>query len=158
MDHLLAFASHEARQDMMNVGGKRPVPSTEKLQGLEAELREDVIEDKTSMQSQGVNQTAGEPHGNQASMLARYAPGDVQMNYAGKKLGDYNTLLQQMRGSVNNATFGMAVSTMDSKRETQKIGSEYMMLSSQFGLNNRSIKPLKRAKKFGKLASQDSFM
>ena len=131
-----------------------------KLDALEQELRS---EGKSSQQQQD-SQLAGNaaaPTPDQRQKLQQYAPRDAGFRYYGNKLGDYSTLLSQQREDAARFTQPMLSSTLESQKESHKLASanrqmDYM--ASQFGLNARSTRVWKKAKKYPKMGNQDHFL
>ena len=131
-----------------------------KLDALEQELRS---EGKSSQQQQD-SQLAGNaaaPTPDQRQKLQQYAPRDAGFRYFGNKLGDYSGLLSQQRGDAAKFAQPMLASTLESQKESHKLASanrqmDYM--ASQFGLNARSQRVWKKAKKTPKMSVQDHFL
>ena len=140
---------------------KREEPQqSNKLDALEAELRS---ESKSSQQQQD-SQLAGNaaaPTPDQRQKLQQYAPRDAGFRYFGNKLGDYSGLLSQQREDAARFTQPMLASTLESQKESHKLASantQLNYLSSQFGLNTRSTRVWKKAKKYPKMNNQDHFL
>jgi hypothetical protein len=140
---------------------KREEPAqSSKLDALEQELRS---EGKSSQQQQD-SQLAGNaaaPTPDQRQKLQQYAPRDANFRYFGNKLGDYSTLLSQQREDAARFTQPMLSSTLESQKESHKLVSANTQLNymaSQFGLNARSNRVWKKAKKVSKMNVQDHFL
>ena len=130
-----------------------------KISQLEQSLREDVIEDKTRQTSEMAGNSSV-PTAKQAAQLRRL---DIQegdaFNNRKMKLGDYTNLIRQMKEDQSRATQQMLVSTLSSQKETAKLSNgdnEFAYLSSQFGLDVRSNRSFKNAKKLPLMSSQNT--
>ena len=138
---------------------QEPPAQSSKLDALEQELRS---EGKTSQQQQD-SQLAGNaaaPTPDQRQKLQQYAARDSDFRYFGNKLGDYSGLLSQQREDAARFAQPMLASTLESQKESHKLASanrqmDYM--ASQFGLNARSQRVLKKARKNPKMSVQDTF-
>ena len=136
-----------------------PVQS-EKLDALEKELRSENKEQA----AQQANQSAGNaqtPTPDMRQKLQQLAPTDVGFKYYGNKLGDYSTLLQQMRTEAQRVAQPMLASTLENKKESFKLAQandELAMLANQFGLNARADRVYKKAKKKPRMSAQDHFL
>ena len=140
---------------------KREEPAqSSKLDALEQELRSEGKSSQTKTDSQLAG-NAEAPTPDQRQKLMQYAPRDAGFRYYGNKLGDYSTLLSQQREDAARFTQPMLSSTLESQKESHKLASanrqmDYM--ASQFGLNARSTRVWKKAKKYPKMGNQDHFL
>ena len=101
------------------------------------------------------------PRPHPTAKLQQYAPKDAGFRYFGNKLGDYSGLLSQQREDAARFTQPMLASTLESQKESHKLASantQLNYLSSQFGLNTRSTRVWKKAKKYPKMNNQDNFL
>ena len=139
---------------------KREEPTqSSKLDALEQELRSEGKQQQQQQDSQLAGGAAA-PTPDQRQKLQQYAPRDAGFRYYGNKLGDYSTLLSQQREDSARFTQPMLSSTLESQKESHKLASanrQMDFLSSQFGLNARSTRVWKKAKKNNKMANQDAF-
>ena len=130
-----------------------------KLDALEQELRS---EGKSSQQQQD-SQIAGgaaAPTPDQRQKLQQYAPREAGFRYYGNRLGDYSTLLSQQREDAARFTQPMLSSTIESQKESHKLvsaNSQMNYMASQFGLNARSTRVWKKAKKYPKMENQSTW-
>ena len=91
-----------------------------KLDELEKELRS---EDKEQA-AQQANQSAGNaqtPTPDMRQKLQQLAPTDSGFKCYGNKLGDYSTLLQQMKTDAQRIAQPMLASTLENKKESFKL-------------------------------------
>ena len=163
-----SFQNNYGASMMENVtqqqGPKKPKSQepaqSSKLDALEQELRS---EGKTSQQQQD-SQLAGNaaaPTPDQRQKLQQYAARDAGFRYYGNRLGDYSGLLSQQREDAAKFAQPMLASTLESAKESHKLASanrQMDYLSSQFGLNVRSQRVWKKAKKTPKMSVQDHFL
>ena len=131
-----------------------------KLDALEAELRSEEKSSQVKQDSQAAG-GASAPTPDQRQKLQQYAPRDAGFKYFGNKLGDYSGLLSQQREDAARFAQPMLASTLESQKESHKLASankqmDYM--ASQFGLNARSARVLKKARKNPKMSVQDHFL
>lgn len=156
MDSLYDLAATSARR----LDPRKPdTHNATKISQLEQSLREDVIEGKTQQTSEMAG-NAPTPTPNQAAQLRRLdtQEGDA-FNNRQLKLGDYTNLIRQMKEDQSRATQQMLVSTLSSQKETAKLSNgdnEFAYLSSQFGLEVRSNRSFKNAKKLPLMSSQNT--
>ena len=149
-----------AQQGAQKKPKKEEPAQSSKLDALEQELRS---EEKNSQMKQDSQLAGGAaaPTPDQRQKLQQYAPRDAGFRYFGNKLGDYSTLLRQQRQDSARFTQPMLSSTLESQKESHKLASanrqmDYM--ASQFGLNARSTRVWKKAKKYPKMGNQDHFL
>ena len=131
-----------------------------KISALEAELRSDTIEQKTDLTSE-IAGNASQPTKGQGIRLEAIGEQQKSFNSRSNPLGDYTTLLKQMQDDITGASNAMLHSTLDSKHESEKLGTtndQFQMLNSQFNLNAMSEQSLKKAKKHKRLSAQDTFL
>ena len=124
-----------------------------KLDALEQELRSDDKAKQVQQDSQAAGNAAA-PTPDQRQKLQQYAPRDAGFRYFGNKLGDYSGLLSQQREYAQRIAQPMLASTLESAKESHKLASanrQMDYLSSQFGLNARSQRVWKKAKKTPKM-------
>ena len=138
---------------------EEPVQSS-KLDALEQELRSEEKSSQVKQDSQAAGGAAA-PTPDQRQKLQQYAPRDAGFRYFGNKLGDYSGLLSQQREDAARFAQPMLASTLESAKESHKLASanrqmDYM--ASQFGLNARSARVLKKARKNPKMSVQDHFL
>ena len=140
---------------------KREEPAqSSKLDALEQELRSEGKSSQTKTDSQLAG-NAEAPTPDQRQKLMQYAPRDAGFRYYGNKLGDYSGLLSQQREDAAKFAQPMLASTLESQKESHKLASantQLNYLSSQFGLNTRSTRVWKKAKKYPKMNNQDHFL
>ena len=140
---------------------KREEPAqSSKLDALEQELRSEGKSSQVQQDSQLAG-NAAVPTPDQRQKLQQYAPRDANFRYFGNKLGDYSGLLSQQREDAARFTQPMLASTLESQKESHKLASanaQLNYLSSQFGLNTRSTRVWKKAKKYPKMNNQDHFL
>ena len=140
---------------------KREEPAqSSKLDALEQELRSEGKSSQTKTDSQLAG-NASAPTPDQRQKLMQYAPRDAGFRYYGNKLGDYSGLLSQQREDAAKFAQPMLASTLESQKESHKLASantQLNYLSSQFGLNTRSTRVWKKAKKYPKMNNQDHFL
>ena len=140
---------------------KREEPAqSSKLDALEQELRSEGKSSQTNTDSQLAG-NASAPTPDQRQKLMQYAPRDAGFRYYGNKLGDYSGLLSQQREDAAKFAQPMLASTLESQKESHKLASantQLNYLSSQFGLNTRSTRVWKKAKKYPKMNNQDHFL
>ena len=140
---------------------KREEPAqSSKLDALEQELRSEGKSSQTKTDSQLAG-NAEAPTPDQRQKLMQYAPRDAGFRYFGNKLGDYSGLLSQQREDAAKFAQPMLASTLESQKESHKLASantQLNYLSSQFGLNTRSTRVWKKAKKYPKMNNQDHFL
>ena len=140
---------------------KREEPAqSSKLDALEQELRSEGKSSQVQQDSQLAGNAAA-PTLDQRQKLQQYAPKDAGFRYFGNKLGDYSGLLSQQREDAARFTQPMLASTLESQKESHKLASantQLNYLSSQFGLNTRSTRVWKKAKKYPKMNNQDHFL
>lgn len=130
-----------------------------KLSALEQELRDETITAKASLVSEQSG-NASKPTRQQADMIQKFAPSETSMNHYDTLLGDYTTIINQMKDSLSDVA-PMFLSTLESKKEVTRMGNnlqQMSMINSQFGLNKFATKSVKEAKKNHKLQSQDTFL
>jgi hypothetical protein len=149
------------QMDPSNKKQKPDVPAqSDKLDQLEKELRMDNKQQKT----QQANMTAGTaqaPTTDQRQKLQQMAPTDANYKYFANKLGDYSSLLSQMRTDSERLAQPMLASTLENQKESHKLAAaneQFSLLSNQFGLNARADKVFKKAKKYPKLSNQSSWL
>jgi hypothetical protein len=139
---------------------EQDTPSTDKINALEEELRTDVIESKEQL----TNELAGNasvPTKEQEKKLDYLNLQNKTFNSRPNPLGSYDELLSQMTTDIQRASQAMVYSNLTSKKEGARLTSsesQFSLLNSQFGLNSKSDKPFKNAKKYPKLSAQDSFI
>jgi hypothetical protein len=131
-----------------------------KISALEEELRSDTIEQKTTLTSE-IAGNASVPTKGQGIRLE--AIGEQQKSFKSRSnpLADYTSLLKQMQDDITGASNAMLHSTLESKHETDKLGStndQFQMLNSQFNLNAMLEQSVKKAKKQKRLSAQDTFL
>ena len=140
---------------------KREEPAqSSKLDALEQELRSEGKQQQEQQESQLAGGAAA-PTPDQRQKLQQYAPRDAGYRYYGNKLADYSTLLGQQREDSAKFLQPMLASTLESAKESHKLASanrQMDYLSSQFGLNARSQRVWKKAKKTPKMSVQDHFL
>ena len=140
---------------------KREEPAqSSKLDALEQELRSEGKSSQVQQDSQLAG-NAAVPTPDQRQKLQQYAPRDANFRYFGNELGDYSGLLSQQREDAARFTQPMLASTLESQKESHKLASantQLNYLSSQFGLNTRSTRVWKKAKKYPKMNNQDHFL
>ena len=140
---------------------KREEPAqSSKLDALEHELRSEGKSSQTKTDSQLAG-NAEAPTPDLRQKLMQYAPRDAGFRYYGNKLGDYSGLLSQQREDAAKFAQPMLASTLESQKESHKLASantQLNYLSSQFGLNTRSTRVWKKAKKYPKMINQDHFL
>ena len=140
---------------------KREEPAqSSRLDALEQELRSEGKSSQTKTDSQLAGNAAA-PTPDQRQKLMQYAPRDAGFRYYGNKLGDHSTLLSQQKEDAARFTQPMLSSTLESQKESHKLASanrqmDYM--ASQWGLNARSNRVWKKAKKYPKMGNQDHFL
>ena len=157
--HSLFQQSYNTALLNLDKTAKEPVQS-KKLDALEAELRSENKEQKTEQNNQLAG-AASVPTPDTRQKLQQYAPRDAGFRYYGNRLGDYSGLLSQQREDAARFTQPMLASTIESQKESHKLVSanrqmDYM--ASQFGLNARSTRVWKKAKKYPKMGNQDHFL
>jgi hypothetical protein len=160
MDGLYEFAQRTAVQRLSNNNEKKTPMESGKIKALEEELRSDTIEQKTDLTSE-IAGNASQPTKGQGIKLEAIGEQQKSFNSRSNPLGDYTTLLKQMQDDITGASNAMLHSTLESKHETEKLGSasdQFQMLNSQFNLNAMSEQSVKRAKKQKRLSSQDTFI
>ena len=147
--------------DPANKKQKPDVPAqSDKLDALEKELRMDSKQQKV----QQANMSAGNaqlPTADQRQKLQQIAPTDAGYKYFGNKLGDYSSLLSQMKTDSLRLAQPMLASTLENQKESHKLAAaneQFSLLSNQFGLNARADKVFKKAKKYPKLSNQSSWL
>jgi hypothetical protein len=156
MDSLYELANISARRLDPR---KQDKQDANKISQLEQSLREDVIDSKTK-QTAELAGNASMPTAKQAAQIRRLDihEGDA-FNNRQLKLGDYTNLIRQMKEDQSRATQQMFVSTLASQKETAKLtdgDNEFAYLSSQFGLDVRSNRSFKNAKKLPLMSAQNT--
>jgi len=147
---------YAAQENKQNSTAEPHGPS--KLDGLEAELRRETVQAKTSIVSE-MNGNSAKPTREQADMQQKYAPENTTLNEYNSLIADYTSLISQMQQNIGDAVTPMLLSTLESKSETQRMKPDQLqMLTSQFGLNKTADKQVKLARKFNRLQSQDTFI
>ena len=139
---------------------EEPAQQSSKLDALEQELRSEGKSSQTKTDSQLAG-NAEAPTPDQRQKLMQYAPRDAGFRYYGNKLGDYSTLLSQQREDAAKFAQPMLASTLESQKEAHKLVSantQMNYMASQFGLNSRSTRVWKKAKKYPKMSNQDHFL
>ena len=162
MQSLFQQSYNTALMQMDNKKQKPDVPAqSDKLDQLEKELRMDNKQQKT----QQANMSAGNaqiPTTDQRQKLQMYAPTDANFKYYENKLGNYSSLLSQMRTDSERLAQPMLASTLETgQKESHKLAAaneQFSLLSNQFGLNARADKVFKKAKKYPKLSNQSSWL
>ena len=130
-------------------------PEAGRLDALERELRDATVQSKESMNSQAQGTSSGTAE--QKTMQEKYDPQNKTLNYYQSVLCDYSNLLSQMQDDQSSATAAMNLSTLESKTEGSRLiaDSSYGLLANQFGLQRQSEDTFKKAKKTGKLSTDN---
>jgi hypothetical protein len=127
---------------------------------LEKELRNENKAEQAAQDSQAAG-GAAQPTPDTRQKLQMYAPKDTGFRYYGNKLGDYSTMLIQMRADAQHLAQPMLASTLESKKEAHKLATanaQLDLLANQFGLNARADRVFKKARKTPKMSAQDHFL